>query len=64
MYGTSATKTFKTKVKDMNFYEFDWSLYNTANFSLPDDYTQKYKEVEAFGVDIDELIKVMDRGEF
>lgn len=64
LFGTPASKQKKVKVKDMNFH----SLYHTGSFSdymaNNDNYTIKEREVIQFYTDIDELIAIMDRGDF
>ena len=64
LFGTPASKQKKVKVKDMNFH----SLYHTGSFSdymaNNDNYTIKEREVTQFYTDIDELIAIMDRGDF
>ncbi|MCD3321618.1 ISL3 family transposase [Clostridium botulinum D/C] len=64
LYGTPASKQKKVKIKDMNFN----ALYNihSSDFTLSnnDIYTPVERTVTQFYTDINELIAIMDRGEF
>lgn len=64
LYGTLASKQKKVKVKDMNFNTIYLTGQIDSNFFSNNNYTEIEREATYFYTDIDELIAIIDRGEF
>jgi transposase len=60
LYGTPATKVKKVSIKDMNFH----TLYNNGSLHKENNYTSITREVNYFYTDIEELISIIDKGDF
>ena len=60
LYGTLASKQKKVSIKDIHFN----TLYNTDYNGTANKYTETVRNVNYFYTDIEELITIMDKGDF
>ena len=66
LYGTEATK--KVKVKDMNFYAIELVMNKKEpvlwSYTEDEYYTDGIRYIDSYYTDIDELLSIIEKGDF